>query len=189
MRILLVLLALFLVTGCTPISRPISQTAVYDFGMAASPEPKHLDYRFAGITATAELGNSDIRYRLAYKDSARVYRYAESRWLASPATLLDQRLRQRAIFDNTGNATCTLSLELMAFDQVFDTPNTSRGVIRLHAMLTRPDKRIPPEYRELALEKASDTPDARGGVIALAAATDEAISQLIDWIVGMDCRP
>lgn len=185
----LICLILFLITGCAQLPRPSSQIAIYDFGMTSSPEPKHLNLRYASTTAAAGLDTTDIRYRLGYKDAARVYRYTESRWLAPPAELFNQSLLQRAIFDNTGDAACTLRLELMTFDQVFDSPQASRGIVRLRAILTQPDRRTPPIQQELVLEKPSDTPNAHGGVTALTAAADEAITQLIAWSEKMDCRP
>jgi hypothetical protein len=120
-----------------------------------------------------------MRYRLAYQNPARVFAYTESRWAAPPEKLLARRLEQRLL--SAGPGQCTLRVTLETFDQVFDKPDSSRGVVRLLATLSLAGVRSPAVQTSVATEHAAQSADARGGVAALTTATDNAIAQLLVW--------
>jgi cholesterol transport system auxiliary component len=179
-------------------SRGIATTS-YDFGpvqafrhTAASPRLRS-GIVVAGVTAPAWMDNSSMHYRLAYQNAASPQRYAESRWVMSPAALFTAMLKSRVaqasegmmVRANTNNSAgdeYNLTIELDEFDQIFERPDRSRVVIALRATLRGGDgSRI---ERAFATEQPASTPDAAGGVRALTEASDELIQRIIDWVAG-----
>ena len=188
------LLSLALLAGCA-IPQARDGIASYDFGL---PRPdKEANARLqhpllvAAVSAPAWTDNAGIYYRLAYQDASRPQAYAQSRWVMPPAALLGQRLRasiaranKAAVFTPADGvrADYTLRLELEEFSQVFDAADKSRAVVRLRASLIR--NRSVVAQHVFAIEHASATPNAEGGVQALIAASDEAGNRLIDWLAA-----
>ncbi len=76
----------------------------------------------------------------------------------------------------------TLRLELEEFSQVFDTAEKSRAVLRLRASLMR--QRDIVAQQSFNVERTAATPNARGGVRALIAASDDAGEKLVGWLAG-----
>lgn len=169
-----------LLIGCGGLAKVGPQAALYDFGITpGQPTAALPQLRLASVEAAPGLEDSGMRYRLAYQNPARVFAYTESRWAAPPDKLLVQRLEQRLL--SAGSAQCTLRVTLETFDQVFDKPDSSRGVVRLLATLSQGGVRSPAVQTSVATEQAAQSADARGGVAALTAATDNAITQLLVW--------
>jgi cholesterol transport system auxiliary component len=168
-----------LLIGCGGLGKAGPQAALYDFGITPGEPAVALPLRLAGVEAAPGLEGVEMRYRLAYQNPARVFAYTESRWAAPPDKLLAQRLEQRLL--PAGSAQCTLRVTLETFDQVFDKPDSSRGVVRLLASLSQGRARGPAVQSSIAAEQATPSADARGGVAALTAATDNAIAQLLAW--------
>lgn len=169
-----------LLIGCGGLGKAGPQAALYDFGIpSGEPTAAQPRLRLSGVEAAPGLEGSEMRYRLAYQNQARVFAYTESRWAAPPDKLIAQRLEQRML--PAGGAPCTLRVTLETFDQVFDAADNSRGVVRLFATLTEGKARSPAAQISIAAEQASPSADARGGVTALTAATDNAIAQLLAW--------
>jgi cholesterol transport system auxiliary component len=134
------------------------------------------------------MDNSGMYYRLAYQNAASPQRYAESRWVMSPAALLAARLKSRAAqsegmvvrTNNSPGDVYNLTIELDEFDQIFDRPDRSRVVVALRASLHGSDgSRI---ERAFATEQAASTADAAGGARALTQASDALIQRVIDWV-------
>ena len=77
-----------------------------------------------------------------------------------------------------------LRLELEEFSQVFSTADTSAGVIRMRATLLEvtPAGQKLVGQRSVVVQRQATTPDAPGGVRALAAATDAAIDEIDQWL-------
>ena len=77
-----------------------------------------------------------------------------------------------------------LRLELEEFSQLFDTPEQSHALLRLRATLTRRsaggDTLL--AQRSFVVQLAAATADAAGGVRALAAAADQAVSEIERWL-------
>ena len=122
-----------------------------------------------------------MRYRLAYADPARVMEYAQSRWASLPGDLLERRLESRLFWPDGGPVSqCITSLELRRFEQVFDAPASSAGVLVLRAKLRQPGGAVVDD-RVFAQQEPAPSPDAAGGVRALAAATDGMALQLLAW--------
>jgi len=81
-------------------------------------------------------------------------------------------------------ALLNLHLELEEFSQLFDTPDRSSGVLRLRATVTQRgtggDELL--AQRSFIVQQSAPTADASGGVRALTAATDQAISEIDVWL-------
>lgn len=187
-----------LLAGC---ATPRASTAlVYDFGPGAhslapakpmAPLPPLV---LAEVQALQALDNTSVLYRLNYSDVYVLQPYAQARWSMPPAQLLRQQLRlalsaQRAVLNaNEGvqppAGTLVLRLELEEFSQVFDTPQSSIGLLRLRATLSQqaPGGEALVAQRVLLVKSPSASPDAAGGVRALAAAAAQAVEQLDLWV-------
>jgi cholesterol transport system auxiliary component len=195
------LVAIVLLAACAS-PRAKAPSAVYDFGA----QRLAADSGSSGISggrrlrasiwvpdtqAPVWLDNSAILYRLAYHDLAQVYTYASSRWVATPATLLTQRIRSRLAAANDAGVTSAaegartnymLRLELEEFTQIFDTMDSSRAVVRLRASLVDRRTRLLLSQRNFGIEQSSRAPNAASGVHALTQASDKLIGALIGWL-------
>ena len=181
-----VALTLLLLTGCGSLPKAGSQAALYDFGIdapAAGPTVSQL--RLANVAAAAGLTGSDMRYRLTYQNPTQVFFYTESRWIAPPAKLLARHFEQRLAQNNS--AQCTLQITVETFDQVFDTPFSSRGIVKLQASVFEGGRRAASSTLLANAERPAATADARGGVTALIGAADDAFTQIVDWAATLPC--
>ena len=204
---------LALATGCSVIDKPTRATT-YDFGpgelstqVAASPPvPALPPLAIADIaTSGGALENQAVLYRLGYVDAQQLRPYSQARWTMPPAQLVRQRMRDRlsqqrvvlnaregvALNRSQNTNLPMLRLELEEFSQLFSTPDTSIGLIRLHATLveiTPAGERLVAQ-RNLSVQRPATTPDAAGGVRALTAATDAAIDELDAWLPTTQIQP
>ncbi|HKU69838.1 MAG TPA: ABC-type transport auxiliary lipoprotein family protein [Burkholderiales bacterium] len=146
------------------------------------------------VAAPAWLDGQGIVYRLSYENDSRPQAYANSRWVAPPASLLTQRLRGR-FAANTGvvsgvdgtRADYVLRVDLEDFSQSFTSASASNVALRARASLVRLPDRVLVAQRAFSVERAAPTADARGAVTALGAASSEMIESLADW-VGQQVR-
>ena len=142
------------------------------------------------VNAPAWLESSGIVYRLNYQDATRPQTYANSRWAASPAQLLTQRIRSRFAAASAGivtggdsaHADYALRVELDDFSQSFDAVNQSRVTVRARATLVNLASHALYAQRTFALERPA-SPDAAGAVGALGVASDLLIEDLLGWAV------
>lgn len=175
-----------------PQTRP--PVAVYDFGLQHTHEEAlgiNVSLLVPDIAAPTWLDSPDIIYRLAYANDARSRSYANSRWVAAPAALLSQRLRQsiaavneKGVIDNweRARADYLVRMELQEFSQVFDSEQTSSAFIRLHASLIRRPEGALIAQQSFTVKKEASSPNAEGAVKALTNASDELIGELLDWL-------
>ncbi|WP_175690899.1 ABC-type transport auxiliary lipoprotein family protein [Burkholderia anthina] len=183
----LAVLTLALAAGCAGNSAALSNVR-YDLGPASSvvtagtgPALKVLD-----VAAPEGLDSSKFIYRLAYADAQRMAVYRDSRWAAPPAQLLTQRLRSAlssrgAVLEGSdGVRAPMLKVDLNEFEQVFDGQSQSHGAITARATLVQDGKVL--GQRTFVARAPSSTPDAAGGAQALAAASDELVSQIVAWV-------
>lgn len=167
------LLAACVTTGKRGNERPM---AVYDLGGPASrlAATHPLPAMAVDVHAPDWLDSLGIEYRLAYAEPARLRDYSQARWAGPPATLIQQRLIQALGFlpAGQGGAKCLLRVDIDEFSQIFDAVEQSRGV--LEARLTFLDRgRHSLLARRLTIEQPAPTPDAKGGVAALARAVEK----------------
>ena len=184
MRIGLVCVA-WLLGGC--LSQPSApDPARYDLGIAPASEATRvrMNTNPAAVrvraTARSWLDHTAMHYRLAYVDDLRTLSYAYARWVAPPAELIAQRLRHRLAQTNVIRSASPLDveIELEEYVQVFDTPTRSLGRVTVDVRLSGASS----GEASFTEEAAAPTPDAAGGVRALAAATDALVTRIIDWL-------
>jgi cholesterol transport system auxiliary component len=161
------------------------------------------------IESSPALEGTAMLYRLAYANSQQLQPYTQARWSMPPAQLLRQRLRARlgesyALLNpgdrligsakNTATGIAApsrpplnLRLELEEFSQLFDTPELSAGLLRLRATLTQasPTGEQLIAQRSLILKRPAPTPDAPGGVQALAEASEAVALEVGAWVAGV----
>ncbi|MBS0317855.1 MAG: membrane integrity-associated transporter subunit PqiC [Proteobacteria bacterium] len=197
-RALICLILAIAAAGCTVLDKP-QRAQVYDFGAvpADASAPATADalppLALAAVDANQALDGLAVLYRLDYADPQQLRRYAQARWSAPPAELVRQRLReilgrQRTVLDpGTAASPLLLRIDLDEFSQQFASPQQSAGVIRLRATLLRLSATgaAPVAQRSLRIERPAASPDARGGVQALAAATDAAAEQIAQWLISV----
>lgn len=187
--IMLALLVLASLPGCASPQAPVSK-AVYDFGPALNAPAPSASARRAVLAlpeleAASSLDSPAMLYRLQYSDAQQLRPYAQARWSAPPAQLIRQKLRdalsaQGPVVSADSPASHVLRMELDEFSQIFESPERSVGVIRLRASLFRGDQLA---AQTVILARANaPSPDAAGGVRALAQATDSAVSQIQAWL-------
>ncbi len=196
LRLLSTFLCVAVLGACsTPVQRP----AVYDFGPGQSlaplsnpvPLPSLPPLLLADVDANSALDGSAVLYRLLYADAQQLRPYAQVRWSMAPAQLLRLRLRQqlgqRRSVLSSGDAlapgTLVLRLELEEFCQLFASAQSSSVLLRVRATLSRsgsPAKAL--AQTSLVVQRPAVSPDAAGGVQALALATDELIQQIDFWL-------
>jgi len=139
------------------------------------------------VSAPSQLDNDGIVYRLG-ADAQRTARYAQSRWTMPPARLLTMRLRSAlgahvtVLAGADAVAAPRLAVELDQFEQVFENATHSYGVLTARATLIGNGKAIAQHVFVIRAPAAS--PDAAGGVGALATASDEFVEQIGAWLDG-----
>jgi len=188
-------------TGCaiTPQNeRPVS---VYDFGLQrvsstnSTPGGQQQQLSRSLLIAEAKspvwLNNNTIQYRLAYRDPTQPYKYANSRWAASPATLLTHHIRN-SIATTTDNkvlstsdsvrADFILRLELEEFSQIFDAIDSSHVLIKLRVSLINRSSRFLKAQHSFNIKLVAPTANAAGAVQALTESSDKLTGDLITWL-------
>jgi len=168
----------------------------FDFGPlpASSIDPVRRDYLVVvnEITAPAWMDNSSMYYRLMYQNAENPLPYRQSAWVSSPVALVTTRLRAQLSPEMVRTDRQTgadpvhpyvLRGELLEFEQIFDLPGRSRGVLRLRANLG--DGNTSAE-RTFTIEEPAPTPDARGGVAALTRCSDELAREIVEWLVATE---
>lgn len=199
----------FLLFGCSALPDKPVRASMYDFGpgdLMAQPVTGQTPLENLAPIAIDDistpggvLDNLSVLYRLAYQDAQELRPYALARWSMPPAQLVRQRLRntfslRRSVFsagdsaalNRSQNATLPrlLRLDLEEFSQLFTAADASVGVIRLRATLLEvtPAGQKLIGQRSVVVQRPAPTPDAPGGVRALAAATDAAIEEIDQWL-------
>ena len=105
-QILLLIFTVFLLTSCTGLHKSQPTISTYAFDMQHSPlieqvpdqpHPYRKSLLIADAATPTWLDNTAIHYRLIYHNPSQSYAYANSRWIATPATLLTQQIRNRIV--------------------------------------------------------------------------------------------
>ena len=182
--------------ACSLGPAPRAPLALYDLGARAdrgveSAERMPFVFVVHEPTGPPWLDGGDILYRLAYNEPLRLRRYANSQWAVSPLTVVGDRLRAErgtrcahagAVPDVGIPADYWVRVAVEEFGQVFDSPATSRGVVRLRLVLVKGRGHAFVAQREFVAQTDAPSPDARGAVAALASALDESAAQAVAWI-------
>jgi cholesterol transport system auxiliary component len=136
------------------------------------------------------LEDKAMRYRLLYDNPSEIRTYTRARWSQAPVGVLRQALETRLYWNSEAvQDHCLLLLDLLRFEQEFTSPEQSRGVLTLRASL-RNDRRVLDE-RLFAFTAPAPSPDAAGGVAALADATAQLAEALKIWhdALRANCTP
>jgi cholesterol transport system auxiliary component len=137
------------------------------------------------ISPTA-LDSTAVVYRLAYADAQQLRAYNLARWSMPPAQLVQLRLRDAlgargpVIGVADGVAPWRLQVELDEFSHVFESPGRSAGVVSLRATLLHKEQWAGQQVFSATANASAQ--DAAGGVRALTAATDDAVTQMDGWV-------
>lgn len=180
----------FFLGGCAVNQKAVSEVAAYDFGLPAS----HIvdGERWAAlrleVIAPTWADSLKVDYRLAYDEPLKQREYAHSRWVGAPSVLLATLLRQQlgavGVSENIASR-CHLTIELQEFSQVFSAPDESRGVLHAAVRLVGARRQLLAQ-QDIQLAADAPTPDARGGVQALLAASTDFGHQLSAWLNALD---
>jgi cholesterol transport system auxiliary component len=192
-----------LLGACSLGPAPRAPLALYDLGTPAERSvgpAERLPFVFVVHEATgpAWLDGGDVVYRLAYDEPQRLRRYANSQWAVSPLTLVGERLRAElgvrceraaAVPDLGIPADYWVRVAVEEFGQVFDSPTTSRGIVRLRLVLVKGRGHTFVAQRGFVAQVDAPSPDARGAVAALARALEESTEQAVAWIAEVVAPP
>jgi len=199
MRQLALMLVLCVFSGCSLMASKAPPKTEFDFGPESNAPSDSLALSEAqlvifDVSAPAWMDGTAMYYRLAYQNAAVPLPYAESEWVMSPAALLTQRLRSNAAVNGDGAARLVgvrtpavyrLRSELLEFEQIFDAPDRSHGVLRLRATLEGEGVWA---QRTFAIERPAPTPNAAGGVTALTECSNELARLLEGWVSANHLR-
>ncbi|WP_407935948.1 ABC-type transport auxiliary lipoprotein family protein [Cupriavidus necator] len=180
-------LALAVLSGCA-LQRG-TPAITYDLGPSAAlpatnPGPAPMPrLRVAQTDGPNWLEGNALYYRLQYAQAQRLQAYATQRWVTSPTRLFDERLREavsaRGALTWFGDTSVpALKVDLLEFEQVFDSATTSQGVVRLRATVYH---RGMIGQQTFEARRPAPSGDGAGGVKALADASDAVIAALLDW--------
>ncbi|MEN7528002.1 MULTISPECIES: ABC-type transport auxiliary lipoprotein family protein [unclassified Cupriavidus] len=184
------LATLLVLTGCGVLPQSRS-TTTYDLGpLAAAPSqpPARLPkLRVAETDGPTWMDGRGIYYRLQYTQAQRLQSYATQRWVDAPTRLFDDRLRDavsgRGELTWYGDTSVpAIKVDLLGFEQVFDTATSSRGVVRARATVFH--KNLIGQKTFVAEQQATSA-DGAGGVKALAASSDAVIAAILDWAAAL----
>jgi len=164
-----------------PVQRP---EARFDFGPLPAAAATAIGIAGVEVTAPSWLDSDAMQYRLLYADAAQRLNYAESRWVAPPAQLLGQALKNRLV----ANGHCRLLVDLNEFVQVFDSPTASHFRLDARATLFADQEIV--ASRNFSETRPAPTADARGGVAAASTAVRQLGDALASWLAerGARCR-
>ncbi len=199
--------AALLLGACSALPDKPMRAALYDFGpgpLTALPATRQAPLPTLALgsigTPGGALDNQSVLYRLAYDDAQQLRPYSQARWSMPPAQLLRQRLRDtlgrtRSVLNagegpalnrsaSLGTLPRVLQLELDEFSQVFESPASSVGLIRLRATLVEslPSGEKLLAQRSFTVQRPAPSADAPGGVRALTAASDAVIEEMSVWL-------
>ena len=185
-----VLLAALLLSACVGGAGNSVPSVTYDFGLPVARLA--VGGTWPGLSLEVRspswFDSTNVDYRLAYADPLTRRQYVGSRWAGAPAQLIAQRLRQQlGVLSATANSAtdCLIRVELQEFSQVFDSPQSSRGVLTASVSLIDGKRRVVAE-RLAVIDKPALGADASGGVQALVAASTEFGRLLSDWLLELE---
>ncbi|WP_313303375.1 ABC-type transport auxiliary lipoprotein family protein [Diaphorobacter sp.] len=198
-----------LLGGCASnlLPKPPPRVDVFDFGPGlmqpaqpagaaqATLAPIALgDFSSAGVPQ----GRTAMFYRLAYSNSQMLYPYTLARWSETPATLMQQAVRDRlsptraVIYGDQnvdqltkdGKSPVILRAEVEEFSHVFQSTSESVGLVRVRASLVDSLKAgdALAAQRVFVAQKPALTPDAAGGAKALSDAALQVADEIAQWV-------
>ncbi len=184
------LLVLTTALGACALNPSAPEISRYDLGpqQGAVADAAGFSLRSVEVVAPSWLDSHSIQYRLLYGAAAQRMNYAESRWVAPPAELLESALRRALVSSEQLSVPggCKLHVVLEEFVQGFDGPATSHAQIELRASLLAPRGEALLARKHFSIARAATSPDARGAVGALAEGVATLTRSMDEWLAGLD---
>lgn len=185
---------------------------VYDFGdsavvaMESSVAPAESQARLplllAKVTASGVgEGDQSVFYRQSYATDNRLRTYQLARWSLPPEQLFEQRLRQtlelqRPVLTEEFNLArlrdgdrypAVLRVDISRFEQNFETPTASAGIVQVRATLIDPNPRGDAllGQKTFISRISAETADAQGGAAAMAEAAKVVAITVAQWVESL----
>jgi len=178
------LLALLFVGGCAGSGGREAILHVYDLG-TDPPAAGFSGLRALPVRAAAPFDTSDMLYRLAFRNSAELLSFSQSRWAATPATLLQRRFARAS---GDGAAKCAIEFEVTELTQVFASAAQSEIVLEGRAVIFSGANRL--GERSLRIREGNAGGNAASGAAATARAADRLIGEIGSWAAAIKaCKP
>jgi len=180
MKTLLTAVSLSLLAiGCTPNAR---QPDAHDFGQDQSRAASNSVEQKSAINVDAPswLWDNRIRYRLLFAAPSQVRFYGQDVWIASPPELFQQKL----IASEYGFG-YRLLVKLQTFEQQFDAADKAHVVLHFSVEAYSADNTQKVATQEFRLEQPSKTADAKGAISGFADLTQQAVSKIQSWLLGL----
>ena len=178
--------------ACVSKPAPLMAPAVHDLGLPAaiSTDKPAVALRRVEVTAAPWLNTSDMQFRFTDARTSERRSFADNRWAATPAQLVEPLLA-RELGAGAGGE-CKLSLRLDEFVQLFDGKGKSEVLIS-GSMSLRGD-RVDGVYArdEFDLRQPAASADPAAGVAALRQASDALAVRIRDWLKNAPtqaCKP
>jgi len=178
---------LAVLSGCGGVGTLPRAITLHDFGPPAdfSLDPA-VPLRLLEVRAPSWLGSSGMQYRFADQLDQRRLTYTQNRWVAAPSELIQTAARRAFDLALPDGGGCLLRIELDEFSQIFDSENSSQGVIEARALLISPRADALLAETRLNAEAAAPTPNAAGGAVALRQASYALIKDVATWLGRLD---
>jgi len=179
-----IILAAALAAGCAGGGDREASVRAYDLG-GVPPTARLAPAKVGVVRAGAPFDTPDMLYRLAYRDAAEVLAFAQHRWAAAPAVLLQ---RQFARASGAPAGPCTVDFEIHEALQVFASKEASEFVLEGRGLLVaaggaRAGERV---FRVVEREAGGT---AAGGARAFARAADRLVGEVSAWAARVPaCR-
>lgn len=185
----LVFFAGALLGGCGG-NLPIAEPARYDFGTltgvmtADAWSGSRIPIAAIEVQAASWLAGPAMHFRLTHAEPLRRQSYAESRWVAAPAELLEAFLKRQIVHGQPdfSGAGCRLQVFVDEFEQRFVDLQRSHAVLEVRASLTPVRGTEVLTKRSFLIQKPAATADARGGAAAARDAVQALADDLGNWI-------
>ncbi len=179
MRYLLTLSLIILLCGCLGTNKPQPESTSYDFGLSKEIGTINANVSLSQVTAIDAIDHRRIRYRLNYQNPSQVFTYSQHRWTTSPADLTASKFR--TMVKVASPTLCSIKIEIETFDHVFETANSSSGIVKMHATIHTKKSRDVLASNLVQEVAPAPSADAKGGVAALDQASSAAIGKLVEW--------
>jgi hypothetical protein len=166
------------------------QIALHDFGLGLSENKNSVNAEIypssqttkseINVEAPSWLINDCIRYRLLYSSPTQLRCYNLDKWVAPPAELIKRQLQASGKL-----STYRLMIQLLDFEQQFDTPKHAQVVLHfvVDAYALDSDRLI--ATQDFRLVQATTTPDAVGAVAGFTNLTRQASEKIQQWLQGL----
>lgn len=197
--LVLLLVSVWLLAGCSMLAEPDTSPKRYTLGQTVTAKPANTAARtrfpitlnLRPVTAPGWLDSRRMLYRLAYTQDQALSAYTRSAWADPPAELVAGKLRSALVASHlfaavlrqsSGQARLVLQLELTDFSQHFASADNSQGRIAATATLTDTQSGQVIAQHDFTATAPASSADAKGGVQALTRATRQLNTAIADWL-------